>query len=421
MTVSTRSNMSFHLDWRDFFEDLGSGVGGAVSGVADQFELSKRAVAASCKVVSFDPRYRNYTGYAKGFWRSACSKGGFDVPPPTDGSLFLGGQCADKEYRVTVSFTLFRCAGSVVVGEDSDATVTNTGKVLGVDIGIIPSVPSFSGVYVTFERSNGELVYGIVNSTTRGVSSDNCQTTTGNGSVGDAIDLTQSRAAIVNVSTVDGSPDDCGNSDGSEQKDREFDFQPTGELDVTTFINGGDTNINAGIAFVGGDVTVVVSTGGIDITQGGGSGGGGGGAPEGEGEGEGGGGGSTTTTTLLPDKDSEEFITKKFPGEEEEEKELEELEVEDEEVDWVLVEITTPPRSGKTILQKAPENNDYFAGYFSWVVTDGNAYWLEQQPIRKQYTAFKAPEAVSGYRMYAVNGAKLAARQYIQIIKGEQE
>lgn len=153
-----------------------------------------------------------------------------------------------------------------------------------------------------------------------------------------------------------------------------------------------------------GGINVNISYGGMDIDFDGGGGS------------SGGDGGGGTTTTFLPNPNDQDYVVSPPPGVAEDE-EIEEVEVEDEEIDWVLVTITTPPSGGKTILQSNPENNDYFAGYFAWVLTEGGVYWLEQKPIRKIRQAFRAPENISGYRIYAVNDAKLQARQYTQIIE----
>ena len=94
-----------------------------------------------------------------------------------------------------------------------------------------------------------------------------------------------------------------------------------------------------------------------------------------------------------------------------EEDEVEDIEVEDKEIIWVLVEISTFPIKGKSILASNQNDNDYFAGYFSWLLEDDKKYRLETFPIRKQFQAFKAPENIGGYSLYSVNGAKLKAKQ----------
>jgi hypothetical protein len=91
---------------------------------------------------------------------------------------------------------------------------------------------------------------------------------------------------------------------------------------------------------------------------------------------------------------------------------------EDVELQWVLIEISTLPKAGKTILLPDSENNIYFAGYFSWVVDDGiDKYYLPQEPIRRIRNAFSPPDGVVGYNVFAVNGAKLTVKKYTQIVE----
>jgi hypothetical protein len=90
----------------------------------------------------------------------------------------------------------------------------------------------------------------------------------------------------------------------------------------------------------------------------------------------------------------------------------EKFESDDSEVVWVLVDIIKEPNSGKTILQRSEDDNTYFAGYFAWKVNAGNAYRLEEQPIRKKHSAFLRPSNVNGYSAYTVNDAKISLKEY---------
>lgn len=91
----------------------------------------------------------------------------------------------------------------------------------------------------------------------------------------------------------------------------------------------------------------------------------------------------------------------------------EEIEEKDVVIAFIKVDIVTPPVKGKTILQKSENDNDYFAGYFCWLVEADGEYRLTQEPIRKKKQIFIPPQYVTGYTMYAVNGAKLKATRYI--------
>lgn len=177
---------------------------------------------------------------------------------------------------------------------------------------------------------------------------------------------------------------------------------------------------------IGGQLNVTVDMGGFTFDNGGGN-------PEGQG-----GNGENTdipdviTPTPPVDVDTtskQPFVPDDFvevkptdnpetPGVEDEE--VEEIEVEDTLVRWVLVEVTTLPYQGKTILQTNSANNDYFAGYFHWEVTTPTGKWkLPALPIRKERNAFLAPTEAIGYSAYAINGAKIKLTQYNQKIEGE--
>lgn len=80
---------------------------------------------------------------------------------------------------------------------------------------------------------------------------------------------------------------------------------------------------------------------------------------------------------------------------------------------FIKVDIITPPVRGKTILQPNEEDNDYFAGYFNWLVNADGDYRLTQEPIRKKRQIFIPPDYVTGYSVYAVNGAKFRVTRFV--------
>lgn len=79
---------------------------------------------------------------------------------------------------------------------------------------------------------------------------------------------------------------------------------------------------------------------------------------------------------------------------------------------YVLVTVTVPPYKGKTITYVDATDVTYFAGYFHWLVPGNTSYRLPEIPIRKQNNGFQAPPGTTGYRIIAVNGAKMVAQAY---------
>lgn len=118
---------------------------------------------------------------------------------------------------------------------------------------------------------------------------------------------------------------------------------------------------------------------------------------------------------VFPEPSFEETeFTPEPPDGTEVDEELEEVEEEDESVEWVLVSVSTAPTRGKAKIHASEKNVDHFAGFFSWTISVGSAsYRLEELPIRKARHAFKKPDGVTGYNLYAVNGAKLKVTKYI--------
>jgi hypothetical protein len=95
--------------------------------------------------------------------------------------------------------------------------------------------------------------------------------------------------------------------------------------------------------------------------------------------------------------------------------ETEEQEEEDETIRYVTTEITTLPRSGKSVWHTGTGNNDYFAGYFNWTTTTSTGVYRHPTiPIRKELQIYQKPEDATGYVAYAVNGAKIKVTKYVQ-------
>lgn len=95
--------------------------------------------------------------------------------------------------------------------------------------------------------------------------------------------------------------------------------------------------------------------------------------------------------------------------------ELEEVDKDALDVIWLLIDITTLPHKGHTILQASSKNNEYFAGYLVFYIQVGsNKYQYAPIQIKKIRAAFKIPVEATGYLLYSVNGAKLRVTEYTQ-------
>lgn len=180
------------------------------------------------------------------------------------------------------------------------------------------------------------------------------------------------------------------------------------QVEFPVTVNFGGDNIYVGYEGIENPPPVATDTNG-NPTGGGGSGTGN--TTSGDGN-----DGSGTTTfnendydTVLRDLDGDGFANAN------EGEETEEEEGENPDIAWILVRVSEFPSKGKTILQNNPENNDYFAGYFSWTfVVNGETFVYETKPIRKEKSAFRKPNAATGYRVYSVNNAKLRTRIFIE-------
>lgn len=129
-----------------------------------------------------------------------------------------------------------------------------------------------------------------------------------------------------------------------------------------------------------------------------------------------------TPDGIKPEDDGEEDefpdITDTDPDPEKDD--VEDDEEEDEKIKYVTTKITTFPSQGKTILQKDELDNDYFAGYFNWFITNEEGkYMLPAMPIRKVSQIFKNIDEADGYRLYTVNNAKISVQVFKE--KGKEE
>ena len=170
---------------------------------------------------------------------------------------------------------------------------------------------------------------------------------------------------IIKIALMNGQPDSCGTIPAipGAQPDQPpppktcFTIEMPGELSPVEFCRPSNTPLTPEICFTGGGYTVCVTPDGVEIDE------------------------------------------EKPP----------EIEV----LDYVLVTITKfPSIKEKTIVQKIEANNDYFAGYFNWIVDNGGSEYREPSiPIRKSKNAFKAPDNVKKYAVYGVNDAEFSTKE----------
>lgn len=353
--------MPLFQPWGGQGEGLGEAVGKYM------VDTAKGIAEGACSIASKYPKKYLVNPYARGLISGICSDTPTPVPQP-DPPPFEGGQCP----------TIY--AVRYIVYSFSNQPFER--------------VKSLYGKIGSFFLAGGNL-FAVAG---RGGRPD--------AAIATAFDLAgpYSRFEILSVTRTDGLEDSCGSLPDAYPDDPETDpedFKKT--IIINTYnsdggitntseynynFNGGSTNIFGGDVNIGGS-SITLDLGGISVdVDNSRSIGGGGGNPPGS------------------DNQDEEEVTSE-EGEEE-------VEVESDKVLWVLITISKEPHRGKVILQPNQADNDYFAGYFYWIFNVGAGYSYQLQPIRKLRTAFKAPEGITGYRAYAVNGARISVTQYLQ-------
>lgn len=394
-------------EWNDWQEDYGGGLGNAAIGVRGFIDsVTSKGGEMICNLHNKHPDKWFVPPVTRGFLTAVCGGAGLATP---ELSRFGGGQCPENyiiigKWEVTRRFQ----SGTFPVEETLIGEPGIPGAITDIELNAIDGANVLDFNIFTSYSDNPRLV---------------------------RIDQSSGVGYVINTVKyefvrADGQPDVCENSSGYPDSGdvNNTDITNTVSVDITN--NNGDTistqDIDVSVAFDGNNFTfpTTVSVGGItvDVDFNGFNAGGGSGADGGDGAD--GGGGSTTTEYKKPfDPEGFERIFKEPPpppGEEEEEEEVEEEEIENPEIVWVLVEITTLPHDGKVILQNNENNNDYFAGYFHWTIsTPGGNYMLPAIPIRKKRNAFKSPSDALGYTLYTVNKAKVSTKLYKQIIEEE--
>lgn len=326
-----------------------------------------------CDVRETYPRSFFDRGFGHGVANYVCNA--FDKPPLNPPvPPFQGGQCEDLTYKVECLWQ-----------GDPRVQTQVEGKVESVECSI--SGDRFYRVIVNRGLPN-EVVGNNSNQLHQGAQSDG-----------------------VEISVVGDGVDNCGNPPTQFPPDPPRDpVDFSRQVVINNYNNDGDIIDSQDILVVLDDKDVynfpiVVNFGGIDISLNLD----GFGVPDVEPSPEdigGEGGGGLPVVQVEPPLLAEEL-------EEEEKEEVEEEEEEDETIEMVAVVIVKEPVHGKTILQLQERNNNYFAGYFVWMVdTPAGRHDLPHIPIRNRRCIFRSPGQTAGYRLYSVNGATLRATTY---------
>lgn len=378
--------------WSNWVEDLGQNVGDFTQ------QASTALVQIWCRTANKYPNLTAFNPFGRGLLQSYCNLANAPTPPDQDG--FTGGQCTGVAYI---------CTGIYVNGNITYAgcyeTLTWTSlPILGAVTGL--RISDADGAAVQIENNVGQLVSvndDMTDSLLRN-SARECGYTT--------VSAPQAYAGfirIVECHPADGSEDTCGDLIPTFPPDPPIDpadfsgnfvynvFNDNGEPIYNDILNW-SININPGSVS-----NIDIDLGGVNFNFG----------TE----------GINTPDPLPPGGEFRRIlreppfnVTLYDPVDLEEGEELEiteEDQEEEERIAWVTVTITADPVKGKTVLQSNIEDNDYFAGYFSWTVPVGDgAFRLPPEPIRKKSSAFKAPDGVVGFRVYSVYGAKLKATVY---------
>lgn len=368
----------------DFYDKIANGVREFACGLWSQFpdQITQNTSIGS--------------SFARGFMGATCS--GIGSPPPTPDPGVIGGQCPETEYAVTVEYNL----GEAL--PPRDRTVIAYGPIRGFDsLFDAAAGRNEAQLYATTAPPDSQPTTIVVDAASA--------------SLGEP-DISR----IVDIVRVDGFPDDCGNLEGGypisnpQPEDYSDNITINNEdgIDIifpVTYNPGGD---NFPMNFTVNDIDVQLNLGGISFFFGKDR------LPDGQphplpppGD----------KTTISKDPFSEDDFTRVFPKNDdetipetiEEQEEKEQIEEEELEAQYVLVDVTTLPDKGKTILHANQDDNTFFAGYFSWtIVTPNGVYREAEQPIRKLKNYYRAPLESVGYAAYTVNGAKIKITKYLE-------
>jgi hypothetical protein len=393
------------------------------------WQLSKQVYSAACGIWNtygdrFVPNNPN-TAVIRYAWNAACQLPPVNQPPNVPPSPpFLGGQCCDKTYNLSLQYVAKRCNQNAVVG-DGSGSAQFTGKLKQILYRNAPPGFNANGLFVEFESCAGVLGYANLWSTNRPVASGACFTTSPFDPQADSIDPVASTYSNVSISTADGSPDTCGNISVPYPPS-----SPPGTTNYNFTIDEGDSEISIPftwngdiklpITFRNTNVDISFDFGGINFDWHGSED-----APDGNKNpfprrppvsrppgGGGGGGGGTLPKPGDPDviEKAPEIVGPDGAGEKEEE--------DDEQIIWLLVEVSNIPDNSRFKIEALTPNNDVvFAGYIAWTAGGADGFTSSPEiPIRRYKTLLKKPEDYTGYKARAINGASLKITEYIQKI-----
>lgn len=366
-------------------------------------QLLRQVRNASCKLYSKYPNEFDLLPLHKVILEHVCPDS--PTPPQTPISPpFSGGQC-EKGYRVTYRLRLRNITSCQVVQDEVNKTPILSGPIEGTYYKTVAnSITTSSKCRTGTDEPVTSLELGIRTATqdygiVQGAFKD------------DDYGNYYSSLDIIDVETADGSPDNCGDLPETYPPDPPIDPSDlAGDFTINNYNNEGDITNSFSVPFAYiapefnfpfklriGDVDFQLNTDGLSDNSGGG------------GSGGSGGNGTPDNDTYIPDNYTEEELPTEA---------VEEEEVVNSEIEYVLIDVTTPPIKGKSILFENSEDNDYFAGYFCWLIdTDSGKYRSPKIPIRNSKTYLKKPTEANGFRLYSVNNAILQTK----ILKVKEE
>lgn len=396
--------MTIFNTWSNWVSNLGQATGDFTQ------QMSSAIIGQTCKISAKYPVLLSLNPFSRGLLKSYCQL--TDDPPtfPVNPG-FTGGQCPGVSYN---------CYGYYIsnnIEVDGCGTVVTwtSGQIDGPVVGVnLPAgIPQSAAVI-----GNQSLDWAQCRSDNTGTLIQYRGDPCGFANVSAPTVFNNESVIITHCLRVDGLPDDCGDPPLTYPPDppvEPADFNISVPIEIYNTNNELVEIENIPVTFNVDNskpLNIDIDMGGINLTIG---------AP----------GLETVDAPPAPeDPDTKVpfninnydlfFFGNEDPQPGDEPLEQEEEEVEDETINWVLVEIVQTPGQGKSIIFPNPDNNTYFAGYFSWTIaTPSGTFRLAEIPIRKKRTAFKAPAQALGYKFYAVNGATLRAFIYKQKVETE--
>lgn len=396
--------MSYLSRWFELQENFGNGTANFAK------DFSKKVGQAYCGIWAKYPNLLKLNPFTKGFMNGMCSNIGGSVPvvvPPP----FQGGQC-NFGYQLFMRFSrtqLFAGQCQNVKDPSASSPLQLFATVWGPIQSVTLSQPK------TATCGSGFSAFSVVcHGDYSGSRKANPVTVTKQltNPVGETL---YTNIDELVVTPVGGVPDTCGDLPSTYPPDpplEEGDFIQ--DIDVNIYdgtgvsidtvsidvdfgwntVNNNGFNLSFPIAINAGDVNVTLDFEGVNVTN----------NPNGS--------GGDSTITLKEPFNPDDFKVSDDSNPDPDG--VEEEEVINEKIAWVAVKITQFPNKGKTILHSDPLDNDYFAGYLNWLYEDGESLsYSESIPIRKERMIFKSPRESVGYRIYAVNDAKLKATPYV--------